>query len=91
MSWMNKYEEVSGFNEGRAWVCNNGKYGFVDLDGNEVTKLKYDDATSFRYGRAYIRVMNIVGEIDLNGREYFKPVHLAKLRKLRMSGIIESL
>jgi hypothetical protein len=85
-----KYDRVDFFKEGRARVLNK-KYGFIDLDGNEITPLKYDDIGYFKEGRAKITFMGCEGEIDLDGKEYFKQEDLAKLRKFRLPGIINSL
>jgi hypothetical protein len=64
-----RYDVVSDFQEGRAWVKLNGKYGFVDLQGNEVIPLKYDDAFNFSEGRAEVSLNGKYGFIDVNGNE----------------------
>jgi hypothetical protein len=86
-----KYDEVGDFYDGRTYVKLNGKYGFVDLQGNEIIPLKYDWVGDFYKGRAHIEFMGIEGEIDMNGKAYFKQENLAKLRKHRLSGLMDSI
>jgi hypothetical protein len=64
-----RYDEVDSFREGRAWVKLNGKYGFVDLQGNEVIPLKYDLVGEFREGRAWVRLNGEHGFVDEEGNE----------------------
>jgi hypothetical protein len=90
-NWKDKYDWVDDFHNGRAVVKLNQKYGFVDLDGNEVVPPKYDNVGYFKDGRAVIIFMGFKGEIDLNGKEYFSQEVLAKLRNYRLPGIINSL
>jgi hypothetical protein len=86
-----KYDDVGYFHEGKAHIKLNEKFGFVDLQGNEIIPLKYDWVGDFFNGRAHIKFMDIEGEIDLNGKAYFKQENLAKLRKHRMNGIMDSI
>lgn len=39
-----KYDEVKPFVEGIARVKLNGKWGLIDINGEEITPLKYDEA-----------------------------------------------
>jgi hypothetical protein len=93
--WRERYDYVGNFKEERARVRLNGKYGFVDTEGNEIVPLKYDWADSFYDGRAVTQVkINgeiIEGEIDLDGKEYFSKEALPKLRKYRLPNIIDSI
>jgi hypothetical protein len=41
--WRERYDYGTNFNDGRAKVKLNNKYGVVDTDGNEVIPLKYDE------------------------------------------------
>jgi hypothetical protein len=68
-----KYDEVGDFNEGRAWVEINYKYGIVDLDGNEVIPLKYDKVGNFKEGRVEIELNGKYGFVDLEGNEVIPP------------------
>ena len=49
-----KYDRVMPFNEGLAMVSGNGRYGYVNTQGEVVVPLIYDEATSFRNGRAAV-------------------------------------
>jgi hypothetical protein len=85
---LKEYDSVGVFQEGRAWVMLNRKYGFVDIDGNEVIALKYDDIGCFYNGKANIQIGDIWGQVDLNGKEYFKPQDRAKLRKAKIQRLL---
>jgi hypothetical protein len=93
--WKYTYDDTGSFSEGRASVRINGKCGFVDTEGNEVTSLKYDWVGDFYEGRARIHLIingeRIIGEIDLDGKEYFSREALAILRKHRLSNILDSI
>ena len=53
---------------------NNGKYGFVDKDGNVVVDYIYDDATEQNTaGYAGIKKDGLWGAIDLNGNVSVEP------------------
>ncbi len=65
----NRYDFVIGFSEGRALVNKNGKYGYVDYEGNEIIKVVYDDAESFRDGIAKVKKGNKSGYVDRFGNE----------------------
>lgn len=69
-----KYDEISDFNEiGLARVRINGKYGFINEKGEEVTPCKYDTT----YRTYYVTTNNLIpvklnnkwGFIDKTGRE----------------------
>lgn len=56
-----KYNFINDYNEGRAIIgvsSNNGdyKYGYIDLNGNEVIAPIYSEATSFNEGRALVKI-----------------------------------
>lgn len=57
------------FTEGYTIVGVNGKYGFIDVTGKEVTPLKYDNVVSFREGMALVRLAGEWGFIDKTGKE----------------------
>ena len=59
----------SDFSEGLAKVELNGKYGFIDITGQEVIPLKYDDAYVFREGLAEVKLNGKWGYIDKTGKE----------------------
>lgn len=64
---------VADYFEGRAVFCENGKYGFLDEDGNIVVQAIYDSARPYQNG--YARVSRWEGQqekyglLDLEGRE----------------------
>jgi hypothetical protein len=62
-----RYDKVGDFQEGRARVSLNGKWGFIDMNGNEVIPLKYVHASDFREGRALVNLNNKYGFVDLQG------------------------
>jgi hypothetical protein len=64
-----RYDWVDDFYEGRAIVRLNGKYGCVNLEGNEVVPLYYDYVDNFSEGRATVILDGKKGVIDLEGNE----------------------
>ena len=64
-----KYDDAWSFQEGRAKVKKNGKYGFIDINGTEVVPFIYDEAWSFSEGRAEVKKDDKWGYVDLNGNE----------------------
>jgi tetratricopeptide (TPR) repeat protein len=62
------YEDVRIFGDTTyAAVEVNGKWGFVDKDGNMVIDAKYDGARSFSNGLAAVKISGKWGFIDING------------------------
>lgn len=55
------------FSEGLAAVGVNGKYGFIDAQGQVAIPLKYDDVAEFRDGLAPVELNGKWGFIDTNG------------------------
>ena len=47
----------------------NGKWGYIDMLGNEVVDQKYDEAKSFQDGRAAVSLNGKWGYIDTEGNE----------------------
>ena len=64
-----KYDFTSKFSEGLAAVVLNGKWGFIDKNGNEVTHIKYDSVGAFVEGLAPVRLNDKRGFIDKVGNE----------------------
>ena len=58
--WCKKYDGAGGAYEGLAWVKLNGKYGFVNLKGEEVVPPKYDDVENFpnKFTADYLFLIN---------------------------------
>lgn len=69
------FDDAKAFNEeGYAAVCKNGKWGFVDGEGNLVIDYRYEDADSFRNGFAAVRKDNLWGYIDEEGNLVVEPI-----------------
>ena len=62
------YDRIGEFSEGRAIVCLNGKYGFIDTDGKEVIPPYYDYACDFQQGNANVKFKNKWRVIDRDGK-----------------------
>lgn len=48
------YEQLTPFSEGLSAVCRNGRWGYIDTEGNEVIACEYDHAAPFRGGVAQV-------------------------------------
>ena len=64
-----KYDWKGKYYEGLASVKLNGKWGFIDKTGKEVTPIKYDYAVGFSEGLASVKLNNKYGFIDKTGKE----------------------
>lgn len=62
-----KYDLADGFSEGRAAVKKGKKWGYIDINGNEVVEFKYDEAWRFTEGRAAVKKGKKWGYIDKDG------------------------
>jgi len=60
-------EYVSTFNEGRAWVEKNNKYGHVDKKGNITTPIIYDGVGEFGEGISQVRINDLRFYINKEG------------------------
>ena len=74
-----KYDQIFKYNNnlsrvqtGGRWT---GKYGFIDLKGNEIVKCKYEDADEFCEGLARVKINDKWGFIDTNGKEVIPPFY----------------
>ena len=68
------FENARAFtNEGYAAVCNDGKWGFINTDGELVIDYIYDDAKSFKNGFAAVAVEGYWGYIDEEGNLVIEP------------------
>lgn len=63
-----EWEGAKDFSEGLAAVQKNGKWGFIDTEGNLVVEAKYDGAFSFSQGLAAVRSGGRWGFIDKEGK-----------------------
>lgn len=59
---------------GYASVCKDGKWGFVNTDGELVLDYQYEDAQSFQNGFAAVCISGKWGYIDENGNMVVEPV-----------------
>ena len=64
-----KYDFAIPFSEGLAVVKINGKYGYIDKTGKEITPLKYDSVSRFSEGLAVVTFNGKSGFIDKSGKE----------------------
>lgn len=62
-----KYSEIHNFHNGLAMVVRNGKYGFIDIKGNEVIPCKYDCLQSFSEGLSAVFKDGLMGFMNANG------------------------
>lgn len=62
------YTQVEGRNEDRILVARDGKYGYLDPDGNLVIPCQYDRAGLFHDGRTFVAIGKKWGIIDRTGR-----------------------
>ena len=68
------FERAHPFKEGMAVVRKDGKYGYVDKKGNQVTDYIYDDATEQNeYGYSGIKKDGLWGVIDQKGNIVLEP------------------
>ena len=64
-----KYDKAREFQEGRARVSKDGKWGFIDQRGHEVIKLKYSEVNPFFEGLARVKHRgDYYGFIDKSGK-----------------------
>lgn len=67
------------FVEDRLLVCKEGKYGFLDPEGNEAVPFIYDEACDFNQGLALVYKDEKYGCVDKNGKEIVPVVYEAVL------------
>lgn len=64
-----RYHTASPFQEGLACAEQDGKYGFIDQNGDAAIPFTYDWAGSFSDGRAYFEIGDRYGYLDRSGSE----------------------
>lgn len=69
---MKNYDIVDDYCEGFAAVMLNGKWGFIDEEGNKICEIKYDYVGLFDNGFADVKLNDEWCFIDQNGLEYDK-------------------
>ena len=62
-------DSVSSFHDGLAYFSVDGKYGFLNQQGDVVIEAVYDDVSYFQDGIAQVRRNNLTGMIDSRGEE----------------------
>lgn len=68
-NWEDSYNDyLTYFQEGLGKVCEGGKYGFVNLDGEMVIPYLYDSAGTFSNGLVKVKKADLWGFIDMTGR-----------------------
>ena len=71
------YEDARPFSdEGYAAVKKNGRWGFIDKNGNEMISFTFDDALSFGQHLAAVRIGDFWGYISIYGHVVIEPVFL---------------
>jgi len=82
------YEDVKIFNgDGYAAVKVNGKWGFINKDGEVVIKPQYEDARSFSNGYAAVKKNKTWGFIDANN-EIFIDYMFSEVKDFTNSGSV---
>jgi len=66
-----EFDEALAFTESFAPVKLNGKYGYIDKSGKQLTEFKYDDADGFKKGMARVFLNEKGTYIDTTGKELF--------------------
>lgn len=59
------YDNVLWFEDGYCPVSKDGKWGFIDENGNEVTDFIWDDVSTLYSGKAYVGINGIYGVLNL--------------------------
>lgn len=63
----------SDFQDGKAFFKLNGKYGFINTDGETIIEPQFDDANHFGEDLAAVKIKDKWGFIDVNGKVVIKP------------------
>ncbi len=70
---LKKYSSVGEFFFGVALVEKDGKFGYLNLDGKEITPIEWDEAESFEEGFGRVRKGKYWGLMDVSGKMVLKP------------------
>ena len=84
-------EEVYPFKEGLALVCQNGKYGFINTQGENVIPCKYELATDFSEGLAVVKLNGKYGYVDEEGNDTFLKANSDELEYSAIDNAITNL
>ncbi len=63
------FQEIGDFHCGRSRVLIEGKYGFIDKEGNEVIPCQFNWAAPFNDGLAFVGGKDYVSYIDVDGNK----------------------
>lgn len=74
-----EFEEINNFSEGLAAVKMDGKWGFIDIEGNLKIKPIFDHVTGFKNSLSDIKVNDSWGMIDINGKVVVEPKFESRL------------
>lgn len=66
---MKEYDHIGKFNNGFAKVKMNNKYGFIDINYEEICEIKYDYVYDFIFGIAIVFLNGKNGIINNKGKE----------------------
>ena len=70
------YEDAQPFGDGWAAVKKNGKWGFIDTEGNEMIGFQFEDAMSFGGHLAAVKQNGLWGYVSLKGELVVEPQFL---------------
>ncbi len=63
-----QYDYLGAYSDGLIEICHYGKWGYIDINGNEVIKPAFLYANSFANGRAFVETeKNVFAVIDKSG------------------------
>lgn len=69
---MKKYTNIFSVHNGYKRVTKNHKWGFIDINDNEICECKYEWVDNFYNGYALVYLNSNYGYIDINGIEVIK-------------------
>jgi hypothetical protein len=72
---MKKYIKIYSDHDGYKRVIINDKWGFIDINGNEICKCKYDWVNNFCNGYALVYLKPYYGYINVNGIEIISKIY----------------
>lgn len=72
----NVYEDARPFSDGWAAVKRDGKWGFIDIQGNVMIDFQFDDALSFGQHLAAVKEDGLWGYVSLRGELVIQPQFL---------------
>ena len=69
------YEHIDYFEEGIALVFKDGKYGYIDVNGNNITEFVFNDAFHFKNGMAIVKIGDKFGLVNKKGVIVAEPIY----------------